>query len=111
MAEQIADIEQRRYVELSKRHAAQGYSTPPEVMLEIADLYQKYGPVELLGQARPHPERRRELDLDIKFLIAQIGSLTHRQLHIERALGWVTRATIGCIAGLVLLSAVVLVLR
>lgn len=87
MAAEIDEIAKRRYIELSKQQAAFGVSTPPEIMLEIADLRLKYGPVEYLDQPqiwRPPPERRHKMDLDLEFLIAQVGSLTHRQQQSEQ---------------------------
>ena len=33
---------------------------------------------------RPPPERRHKMDLDLEFLIAQVGSLTHRQQQSEQ---------------------------
>jgi hypothetical protein len=87
MAAEIDEIAKRRYIELSKQQAAYGVSTPAEIMLEIADLRLKYGPVEYLDQPqiwRPPPERRHKMDLDLEFLIAQVGSLTNRQQQSEQ---------------------------
>jgi len=92
MANEIAEIEKRRYIELEKQRAAHGISTSPEIMLEIADLRQKYGPVEYIDSVGKIPsERRRKMDLDIEFIIAQIGTLTHRQLHLETAMRIISR--------------------
>jgi len=82
MAAEIDEIAKRRYIELAKQQAAYGVATPPEIMLEIADLRLKYGPVEYLDQPmiwRPPPECRHKMDLDLEFLIAQVASLTNRQ--------------------------------
>lgn len=85
MAAEIDEIAKRRYIELSKQQAAMGVSTPPEIMMEIADLRLKYGAIEHLDQpARPTSRNPSKTELDLAFIIAQLASLTHRQLHSEQ---------------------------
>ena len=75
MAAEIDDIAKRRYIELSKQQAAFGVSTPPEIMLEIADLRQKYGAIEYLDQpARPTSRNPSKTELDLAFIIAQLAT-------------------------------------
>lgn len=84
MAGEVREIELRRYGEIAKQRATYGIDVPAHIALEYAEFYEKYGPLELIDKPRLKPERRMELDLDIKFLIGQINSLTARQGSIER---------------------------
>ena len=108
MANEIADIEQRRYIELEKQRAAMGMQTAPQILMEIAELRQKYGPVETLGSngtIRPN-ERRRKLDGDVDLLISMVGSITNRLTETEHAIRVIGLSiyAVGAIAGVALIG-------
>lgn len=113
MANEIAELEQRRYIELEKQRAVTGFATPPQVLMEIAELRQKYGPVETLGMAGPiRPnERRRKLDGDVDLLIAMVGSITNRLTETERVMRVISASVyaIGVMATLALIGVVLYV--
>jgi hypothetical protein len=86
MANEIAEFERRRYVELLKQQAITGYSTEPAILLEIADLRQKYGPISTDGQTYGGNERRngKNLQLDFELLMATVSSVVYRVNNVEQ---------------------------
>jgi hypothetical protein len=86
MANEIAEFERRRYVELLKQQAITGYSTEPAILLEIADLRQKYGPITTDGQTYGGSDRRdgKNLQLDFELLMATVSSVVYRVNNVEQ---------------------------
>lgn len=85
MADEIADFQKRRYIELCKQQAIHGYSTPPEILLEISDLRKEFGPIEKLDRPYVAPDRRHndDLKLDVDFLISTNSSALYRVTQLE----------------------------
>lgn len=106
MADEVREIELKRYAEIAKQRATYGPEAPAHVQMEYAAFYERYGPLELIDKPRLLPERRRELDLDVKFLIGQINSLTVRQGTLER--GWSKTRWVDW-AQLILLTALIVI--
>lgn len=85
MADQIVIIERRRYIELAKQAAYAGSHAEPAILIELADLRQKYGPVELLDSSTlPQPDRRRA-NLDLDWLTVNYAALFRRMTSLEAA--------------------------
>lgn len=83
--EEIKTIELRRLAELEKQRAYKGLDTEPEVLLEIADLRQKYGQAAtaVSRDANPTQEHReprtiRDLWNEVDFLRALCSSVLVR---------------------------------
>ena len=83
--EEVKRIELRRLAELEKHRAYSGIDTDPKVLLEIADLRQKYGreATVVSRDANPAQEGRdprtvRDLWNEVDFLRAMCGSILNR---------------------------------
>jgi hypothetical protein len=119
--EAIAEIEKRRYVELAKKQGRLGMDAPAELMVELAALRARYGPVELLDtdaieEAKPPIQRRARFDrslekmnLDLEFVIQQLANLTHRQLKNETQIQVVSR-NLYIVGGVAMIALVIVVL-
>ncbi len=84
-SDEIKAIELRRLAELEKQRAYKGLDTEPEVLLEIADLRQKYGQAAtaISRDANPTQENReprtiRDLWNEVDFLRALCSSVLVR---------------------------------
>lgn len=83
MAAKITAAEKERYLVLAEQQAHFGYATPPHIILELNELRQKYGPPELLDVPAPEPDRRRRLDLNLEWLLANVAIMFRRQTQLE----------------------------
>jgi len=95
MADEIAAFRKRRYIELCKQQAIQGYSTPPEILLEISDLRKEFGAIEKLDHPHAVVDRRHndDLTLDVHFLISTNSSALYRVTQLEGQLRTVITTT------------------
>lgn len=106
--EEVKTIELRRLAELEKQRAYAGIDTDPKVLLEIADLRQKYGSeaTAISRDAQPAQENRepraiRDLWNEVDFLRALIsatlrrinGDAGNRIIHQRIYMGWMLLLT------------------
>lgn len=113
--QEIAGIELRRLAELEKQRAYKGIDTEPEVLLEIADLRQKYGAAAtaVSRDANPTQENRdprtvRDLWNEVDFLRALCTSILtringdagDRKYHQRFYMGWMAAISIALIYAL-----------
>lgn len=106
--EEIKAIELRRLGELEKQRAYSGVDTDPKVLLEIADLRQKYGSeaTAISRDANPAQEHRdprtiRDLWNEVDFLRALCSSILtringdakNRRFHQAIHTGWMVLLT------------------
>lgn len=87
--EEIKRIELRRLAELEKVRAAEGPRTDPAILIEIADLREKYGPaataVSRAAAADDSPRSIGDLWNDVDFLRAMLSSALRRLQSLEEA--------------------------
>lgn len=77
---EIAIIELRRLAELEKQSALYGPQTEPAILIEIADLRNKYGRTT---PATTPAERRSNQALDYEFLMNTVAAALQRLTVIE----------------------------
>lgn len=108
-SDEIRDIELRRLAELEKTRAYHGIGTAPEILIEIADLRQKYGQAatNVSRDANPVQENReprtiRDLWNEVDFLRSLCGSIlnrmngdaTNRRMHQAIYMAWMALLTL-----------------
>lgn len=78
--EEIGGIEMRRLAELEKQSALYGPQTEPAILIEIADLRNKYGRTTPSATVA---ERRSNQALDYEFLMNTVAAALQRLTIIE----------------------------
>lgn len=112
---EIREIELRRLAELEKVRAYKGINTEPEILIEIADLRQKYGQAATVisRDANPSQENRdprtiRDLWNEVDFLRALCSSVLqrinldagNRQTHQRLYMVWMAAISIALLYAL-----------
>jgi hypothetical protein len=104
----IKRIELRRLAELEKQAAMNGPQTDPAVLIEIADLRNKYPRVV---PSATHTERRSNAALDYEFLMNTVAAALQRLTVIEGlVLGEMARRPLHQVINMIWMTTITLLL-